>query len=132
MAASSTTLQVEALSVVHAEFADVDKNDLKRKLAYTKDSLEETREALDGVSEELTNRCQKQARTAVAIEDIKEHCETSIALMDSMHDKLVDGFRSSEGDKSIASRSLEMMRSIIEKSDCINYIHEDVVELREQ
>ena len=40
MASSSTTLQVEALSTVHLNFADIDKNDLKEKLAQKARSLE--------------------------------------------------------------------------------------------
>ena len=62
------------------------------------------------------------------MEDIKMNCETSIALMDSMHDKLVDGFRSSDGISLSQAEVWKMMRSIIEVSYCISYIHEDVVE----
>ena len=48
MASSSqpVTLQLEALSAVHNEWADREKKDLKRKLANTKDALEEKREEL--------------------------------------------------------------------------------------
>ena len=59
-------------------------------------------------------------------------CETSIALMGSLHDKLVDGFRSSEGVSLSQAEVWEMMRSIIEVSDSISYTHEDVVELSGQ
>ena len=66
------------------------------------------------------------------MEDIKIHCETSIALMNSMRDKLVDGFRSSDGIRLSQAEVWKMMRSIIEVSDRLTDIHEDAVELREQ
>ena len=59
-------------------------------------------------------------------------CETSIALMGSLHDKLVDGFSNSDGVRLSQAEVWEMMRSIIEVSDSISYTHEDVVELSGQ
>ena len=64
MASSSTTLQVEALSVVHAEFADVDKNDLKRKLAACQKELEEAREQIRQRRDEVNRVC-KESRDSV-------------------------------------------------------------------
>ena len=62
------------------------------------------------------------------MEDIKMECENRIALTDSMHDKLVPGFRSSHGVSLSQAEVWEMMTSVIEVSDCLRYIHEDVVE----
>ena len=131
----AVTLQIAALSAVHNENADREKKDLKRKLADTKECLNHSRNSIDyfagtlpKVIDELSNKRRKEDRTAVAMEDIKEHCQTSKALMDSIHDKLVDGFRSSDGIRLSQAEVWEMMRSIIEVSDSISYIHEDVVE----
>ena len=121
MASSSTTLQVEALSTVHANYADDEKRGLKRRLATCEKEL---------TSEHDFPRY-KEACTAVAMEDIKIHCETSIGLLDSMHDRLVDGFRSSNGMSLSQAEVWEMMRSIIEVSNRLTDIHEDA-ELREE
>ena len=127
----TVTLQIAALSAVHNEYADCEKKELKRKLADTKKSLEVCSEAYLDASERLLKKSLKQAHTADALEDIKEHCQTSIALMDSMHDKLVPGFRSSHGVSLSQAEVWEMMRSIIEVSNRLTDIHEDA-ELREE
>ena len=57
----AVTLQIAVLSAVHNEYADREKKDLKRKLADTKDCLEETREALDGVNEKLLKKSNKRS-----------------------------------------------------------------------
>ena len=141
----AVTLQIAALSAVHNEYADREKKELKRKLADTKECLNYTRDSVDSFAKSLTNvteelykerrelykKRRKEDRTAVAMEDIKEHCQTSKALMDSIHDKLVDGFRSSDGIRLSQAEVWEMMRSIIEVSDRLTDIHEDA-ELREE
>ena len=43
MASSSTTSQIMALNSVYNQFADADKNDLKRKLAECQKDLKEAR-----------------------------------------------------------------------------------------
>ena len=83
MASSSTTLQVEALSAVHANYADDEKRGLKRRLAACEQELTRT---------EAVQRY-KEACTALEMEDIKRHCETSIGLLNGIHETLVDGFR---------------------------------------
>ena len=123
---------IKALNIASLHFDDSEKKELKRKLADTKKSLEVCSEAYLDASERLLKKSLKQAHTADALEDIKEHCQTSIALMDSMHDKLVDGFGSSEGITLSQAEVWKMMRSIIEVSDRLTDIHEDAVELREQ
>ena len=120
MASSSTTLQVEALSIVHANYADDEKRGLKHRLATSEKVLTNT-EALQRY---------KEACTALEMEDIKRHCETSIGLLNGIHETLVDGFRDG---MTLSKREVwEMMRSIIEVSDRLTDIHDDAVELREQ
>ena len=65
------------------------------------------------------------------MEDIKLHCQISKALMDSIHDKLVDGFRSRDGIILSQAEVWEMMKTIIEVSNRLTDIHEDA-ELREE
>ena len=48
--------------------------------------------------------------------------------MGSMHDKLVDGFRSSDGISLSQAEVWEMMKSVIEVGDCLRDIHEEIVE----
>ena len=88
---------IKALNIASLHFDDSEKKELKRKLADTKKCLKDSRKAHDDASEQLSKKRNKQAHIAYALEDIKEHCQTSKALMDSIHDKLVDVFRSSDG-----------------------------------
>ena len=144
MASSSepVTFQLEALSALHAEYACEEKKDLKRKLADTKECLNDSRDSIDyfagtlsKVIEELSKKRRKEDRTAVAMEDIKEHCDTGIALMGSMADKLDP--RARDGISLSQAEVWKMMESIIKVSDCLTSIREDAVdkysvELREE
>ena len=115
MASSSTTLQVEALSVVHANYADDEKRGLKRRLATSEKELNNT-EALQRY---------KEACTALEMEDIKRHCEASKEILNGVHKTLVDGFR--DGGTLSKRDALNALRSIIDVSHCLASIQDKAV-----
>ena len=128
MASSSepVAFQIEALNAVHNEFACKEKKDLKRMLARTEESYKSVCRCLTRASDELWELRKEQHSTAVAMEDIKEHCNTGIALMGSMANKLDS--RSIDGISLSQAEVLKMMSSIIKVSDCLTSIREDAVD----
>ena len=106
MASSSTTLQVEALSTVHAEFADVDKNVLKRKLADCEKDLAWTKNVLLRT---------ENGRTLDGY-DIVRQSEDGIKELDKIQDKLRN--RSNQGQALSKIDMRQLMQWLQEAKHC--------------
>ena len=93
---------MKALKIASLHFDDSEKKELKRKLATSKKELNTT-----------------EALHRLDMEDINHGCIHIDNQLISMHDKLVDGFSSSNGISLSQAEVWEMMRSISEASDHI-------------